>query len=244
MKLKDNIVRLGMPINDGTNLYPMVKDDSTRISPIMTVARDGVELWNVSFTTLDCTYIESVRHISGEGPFPLEVFARRKSRDLYRAIVAHVNVDARAEIKLSYLESCLNKLRKGDALIVNANNYTDKWLKKSGGAIKDNDYNFGSPYFGAEAMRGIIDAGASIIAGNFPSFSNPQTKDGFGIDMIVEFYKNHDNLILAPLVDLKKIKDTEVVLQINPVMIKNRCGVPCCPVAYQGELKSAFMTQL
>ena len=242
--MKDSIVRIGMPINDGSNLYPMVKPESTSISPIKTIARDGVEIWNVSFTTLDCTYIETIRHISSEGPFPLEVFAKRKSYDLYRAIVVHLEVDEGEEIKLSDLKSYLNKLKKGDALIVNANSYTDKWLEKCNGVINVHDYNLGSPYFSTEAMQGIIDAGTSILAGNFPSFSNPQTKEGFGIDMIAEFYKDQDNMILAPLVDLYKIEDTEVVLQINPVMIKNCGGIPCCPVVYQGELKSAFMKLL
>lgn len=240
--MKNSIVRIGLPISHGTNLYPMVKDIPTNITPIKTIAKDGVEIWNVSFTTLDCTYIETVRHISSEGPFPLEVFSKRKAYDLYRAIIVHLEVDK--EIRLSDLEPYLSKMKKGDALIVDANSYTDKWLEKCRGVVTVNGYNLGSPYFSTEAMQGIIDAGTSILAGNFPSFSNPQTKEGFGIDMIAEFYKDQNNMILAPLVDLSKIEDTEVVLQINPVMIKNCCGIPCCPVIYQGELKSAFMKLL
>jgi kynurenine formamidase len=242
--MKNNIVRIGMPIVDKTNLYPMVKGDHTEINPIKTIAKDGVEIWNISFSTLDCTYIETVRHISSEGPFPLDVFSRRKAYDLYRAIVVQLNVNDGEEIKRSDLDPYLAKMNKGDALIVNANNYTDRWLEKCNGVIDIDDYNLNSPYFSTEAMRGIIDAGTSILAGNFPSFSNPKTKEGFGIDMIAEFYKDDNNMILAPLVDLYKIEDTEVILQINPVMIVNCCGIPCCPNIYQGELKSAFMNLL
>jgi kynurenine formamidase len=242
VEMKNSIVKIGLPINNGMNLYPMVKDIPTSITPIKTIAKDGVEIWNVSFTTLDCTYVETVRHISSEGPFPLEVFSKRKAYDLYRAIIVHLEVDE--EIKLSDLEPYLSKIKEGDALIVDANSYTDKWLEKCHGVVSVNDYNLGSPYFSTEAMRGIIDAGTSILAGNFPSFSNPKTKEGFGVDMIAEFYRDQDNMILAPLVDLYKIEETEAVLQINPVMIKNCCGIPCCPVVYQGELKSAFMKLL
>lgn len=239
--MRNEIIRLGIPIVNGTNLYPMVKNKHTEIIPIKTINKDGVEIWNISFTTLDCTYIETVRHISSQGPFPLEVFSKRKSYDIYRAIVVQLKVNDGQEISLSDLDLYLNKVNKGDALIVNANNYTDKWLDKCKGIIDTDGYNLNSPYFSTSAMQGIIDSGVSILAGNFPSFSNPKTEEGFGIDMIAEFYKNQDNMILAPLINLDKIEDVEVILQINPVLIDNCCGIPCCPVVYQGELKSAFM---
>ncbi len=239
--MKNNIIRIGIPITNGTNLYPMVKFDHTKISPIKTIVKDGVEIWNISFTTLDCTYVETVRHISSQGPFPLDVFSKRKSYDIYRAIVVQLRVNDGDEISLFDLEPYLNKVREGDALIVNANNYTDKWLDRCKGIINIDDYNLNSPYFSISAMNGIIEAGVSILAGNFPSFSNPKTEEGFGIDMIAEFYKNQDNMILAPLINLDKIEDVEVILQINPIMIKNCCGIPCCPIVYQGRLGSAFM---
>lgn len=242
--MKSNIIKIGLPINDKTNLYPMVKDEKTNISPIRTVAKDGVEIWNISFTSLDCTYVETVRHISSEGPFPPEVFAKRKSYDIYKSVVAHLDIDDGEAIEYSDLELYLNKIRKGDALIVDANGYTDKWLKKCNGVIDINEYNLNSPYFSTSAMQGIIDAGVSILAGNFPSFSNPKTKEGFGIDMIAEFYRDWNNMILAPLINLGEIEDTEVALQINPLVINNCCGLPCCPVIYQNELKSAFMKLL
>jgi kynurenine formamidase len=239
--MNNNIIKVGLPINNGTNLYPMVKNESTNISPIKTVSNDGVEIWNISFTSLDCTYIETVRHISSEGPFPPEVFAKRKADDIYRAIIAHLAVEEGEAIILSELEPYLSKLNIGDALIVDANGYTEKWLDKNNGVINTDEYNLKSPYFSTSAIQGIIDAGVSILAGNFPSFSNPKTEEGFGIDMIAEFYKNWDNMILAPLINLDKIEDTKVVLQINPLVIDNCCGLPCCPIVYQGELKQNFM---
>jgi len=239
--MKNQIIRIGIPINDGTNLYPMVKRESTNISPIKTISKDGVEIWNISFTSLDCTYVETVRHISSEGPLPSDVFAKRSAGDIYRTIVAHLDVEAGAAIQLSDLKPYLSKMYEGDALIVDAKGYTEKWLDKCNGIIDVNEYNLGSPYFSNEAMQGIIDAGTSILAGNFPSFSNPKTGEGFGVDMIAEFYKNWDNMILAPLINLDKIDDTEVVLQINPIVINNCCGLPCCPIVYQGDLRQPFI---
>lgn len=240
----NNIIRIGLPIVNGTNLYPMVKPNSTEIKPVKTIEKDGFEIWNISFTTLDCSYIETVRHISNNGPFPLDVFAKRPSYDIYRAIVAHVDVDDGEEISLSDIKPYLSNVKKGDALIVDAKSYTDRWLSKCHNIINVDDYNLNSPFFSNESMRGIIDAGVSILAGNFPSFSNPRTEAGFGIDMISEFYKNQDNMILAPLVNLSKIYEEEVILQVNPIEIENCCGLICCPIVYQGNLKSAFLSQL
>ena len=244
-KQKGNqMIRIGMPIISGTNLYPMVKAESTEISPVRTVQKDGVEIWNISVTSLDCTYVETVRHISSEGPLPMDVFAERPTYDVYRAIVAHLDVGEGEEISLSHLETYLSELKKGDALIVDAGSYTDKWLLKNRGVIDVDGYNLGSPYFSTEAMRGIIDAGTAILAGNFPSYSNPNTSEGFGIDMIAEFYKTETNMILAPLVKLAKIEETEVALQINAIEIEGCCGLICNPVVYQGRMKSHFLEQL
>ncbi|MGB9595428.1 MAG: cyclase family protein [Candidatus Poribacteria bacterium] len=242
--MKSDIIKIGIPIINGTNLYPMVKNEYTKISPIKTIAKDGVEIWDISFTTLDCTYIETVRHISSQGPFPLDVFSKRKSYDIYRAVVVQLKTNDGDEISLSDLDPYLNKVNKGDALIVNANNYTDRWLDKCKGIINIDGYNLNSPYFSTSAMQGIIDAGVSILAGNFPSFSNPKTEEGFGIDMIAEFYKNQNNMILAPLINLDRIEDIKVILQINPILINNCCGIPCCPIVYQGKLKSLFIEEI
>ncbi len=244
MAKRNEIVRIGLPIADGTNLYPMVKPQSTEVKPVKTIQKDGVQIWNVSFTSLDCTYVETVRHIASEGPLPLEVLAARPAYDLYRAIVVHLDVDDGEEIPLSALEDYLAKMRKGDALIVDANSYTDRCLEKCRGVINVEDYNLRSPYFSTDAMRGIIDAGTAILAGNFPSFSNPNTEEGFGIDMIAEFYKTVENMILAPLLNLSQIDETEVILQINPVEIEGCCGVICTPAIYQGKLKEHFLVYL
>jgi kynurenine formamidase len=241
---KNDIVRVGMPLVNGANLYPMVKTQSTEIRPIKTIQKDGVEVWNISFTSLDCTYVENVRHIASERLLPLEVFAERPTYDIYRAVVAHVEVQEAEEITLSALEAYLTEIRKGDALIVDAQSYTDRWLAKSCGVIHVSDYNLKSPYFSTQAMREIIDAGTAVLAGNFPSFSNPDTEEGFGIDMIAEFFKTETNMILAPLVNLDKIEETGVVLQINPVPIEGCCSLPCSPVVYQGELKVYFLDYL
>jgi len=241
---KNQIVRVGMPLINGTNLYPMVKTQSTQIRPIKTIQRDVVEVWNISFTSLDCTYVENVRHISSEGLLPLEVFTGRQSYDIYRAVVAHLEIQEAEEIPLSALETHLIEMRKGDALIVDAGGYTDRWLANSRGVIRVSDYNLKSPYFSIEAMRGIIDAGTAVLAGNFPSFSNPNTKEGFGIDMIMEFFKTEGNMILAPLVNLGKIEEIDVVLQINPLAIEGCCSLPCSPIVYQGKLKGHFLDYL
>jgi kynurenine formamidase len=222
----------------------MVKSQKTEVKRIKTITGDGVELWNISFTSLDCTYIETVRHISTEGLLPLEVFENRPAYDIYKAIVGHVKVTEGNEISLSDLDKYLGKMRDGYAFIVDADGYTDRWLKDCRNLINVDKYNLGSPYFSDDAMRGIIKAGTAILCGNFPSFSNPDTKDGFGIDMIAKFYETTGNMILAPLVNLNQVEETEVILQVNPMAVENCCGLPCSPIIYQGELKTGFLDYL
>ena len=93
-------------------------------------------------------------------------------------------------------------------------------------------------------MKGIINTGVGILASNIPSYSNPKTKVGFGLDMIAEFYKNIGNMILTPLLNLSKVKEKEVILQINPLKIEGCCGLPCNPSIYQGELKNSYLNFL
>ncbi|MEM2922579.1 MAG: hypothetical protein QXF26_09730 [Candidatus Bathyarchaeia archaeon] len=237
----NNVIRIGLPLVHGANLYPMVKKQGTVIKRLKTVPQDGVEVWSITFTSLDCTYVETVRHISTIGPLPMEVFARRPARDLYRAIVVHSDVGEGQEISPPDLEEALQTVREGDALIVDANGYTDRWWEKEHGVINGRDYNLRSPYFSDQTMRRIIDAGVTVLCGNFPSFSDPKTKKGFGIDMIAEFYKKEGNMILAPLLNLPKIDETEVVLQINPIEIPGCCGLLSSPIVYQGRLKRTFL---
>ncbi len=243
-EIDENIIRIGVPLINGTNFYPMVKPQRTEVKTLKSVEREGVEVWGITFTNLDCTYVETRRHIFSEGPLPMDVFAQRPARDLYRGIVAHVDVDNGEEITLSDLEESIRQVRKGDALIVDANGYTDKWFTKTKGKIDTQEYNLGSPYFSNQAMKAIIDAETAILASNIPSFSNPKTEEGFGIDMIAEFYKTEENMIIAPLLNLPKIRETEVVLQVNPIEIPGCCGLPSTPIIYQGELKKHLLKTL
>jgi len=238
------VVRVGIPLVHGTNLYPMVKSQSTEIKQLKTIQTDGVEVWSITFTDLDFTYVETVRHISSHGPLPSEVFARRPAHDIYRAVIAHVDVGRGEEISLSDLKESLGEVRRGDALIVHANSYTDKWLAKSHGIIDVNDFNLESPYFSGQAMKAIIDAGTVMLGGDFPSFSNPRTEKGFGIEMISEFYGREGNMILAPMITLREIRQTVVALQVNPLEIAGVCALPCNPTVYQGQLGQAFLEYL
>ncbi|MBD3182899.1 hypothetical protein GF312_11450 [Candidatus Poribacteria bacterium] len=239
--IEKEIIRIGLPIRHETNLYPMVKPQKTCIETIKTVKGDGVEIWNMHLTSLDCTYIETRRHISTHGPLPMEIFSDRPEGDLYKGIVVHLDIEPGGEISPADLGKYLDTVKPGDALVVDAGEYTDKWLEDTDGIIDTDDYNLNSPYFSPQAMQDIIDAEVAVLAGNFPSFSNPRTHEGFGIDMIAEFYKTEHNMILAPLVNLGEIQETEIVLQINPLDIEGCCGIPCNPSVYQGKLKSAFL---
>jgi hypothetical protein len=181
----------------------------------------------VSYTSLDVSYVETYRHIADQGPFPLEALKDRGG-DAWRAVVAHVEVAPAAQIQPKDLASALRRARPGDAIIVDAAQYTDRCLQRGNGVIDFNDYNLQSPFFSAEAMRAMIDAGVTMIAGNFPSFSDPE--GGTGVAMLKLFWGAPGNLIAAPLLRLGEVAADVTTLRLNPLPITYAAsGHPICP---------------
>ncbi len=249
---------ISFPLIIGTDLYPMEKLGGCRSQDgrarrgqsidlaearivqgelIADLARRGFEAWRfdvvhphwgrASFTSLDVTYLESYRHIAAKGPLPRQVLDRRGG-DSYRAVVVHVDMRPGEQILPQHLAAALKQARAGDALIVDAAEYTDRCLEQGGGVIDFSDYNVRSPFFHADAMKAIIDTGVSLIAGNFPSYSNPQ--GGTGVSMLKLYWQTPANLILAPLLRLGQIEADVVTLRVNPMSADYpSCALPAVP---------------
>jgi hypothetical protein len=247
------------PFMVGTDLYPMehlggcrAEDGSAtrgQVIPmsecrseggelIKTVAADGFEAWRffathptfgrLSLTSLDVTYVESYKHIAEDAPLPRDILEGRGS-DTYRAVVCHVDVEPAGQIVPADLSDALSRARAGDALIVDAASYTDGCLEKGGGVIDFDDYNLQSPFFTDDSMRAIMDAGIDLLAGNVPSYSDPE--GGTGIAMLKLFWQSAGRLILAPLLHLSEVHDDVVTLKVNPWPTDcDACGLPASPV--------------
>ena len=256
-------IDIGFPLIVGTDLYPMEKlgacrsEDGTARGTVVplqecafeggelirTVAANGYEAWRffarhtslgkVSLTSLDVTYLESYKHIVEEAPLPADILRERGS-DKYRAVVCHVDVPPAGRIQPADLQAALENAQPGDALLVDAGSYTDRCLKAGGGVIDNDDYNVQSPFFADDSMRAIMDAGIDLLAGNFPSYSDPE--GGTGIAMLKLFWQSPGRLIMAPLLNLGDIKDNVVKLKVNPWPVECRtCGLPSTPVVGPAE---------
>jgi len=230
------VVRVGLELTDGMNFYPAV----TPQVKIENVEHKGILYHRFLFTSLHGTYVETRRHVKSvfgdNGTWAADGFrARGQAYDLFRAVVVHVKVKPGEAVDVSQIEKGLKLLREGDAFIVDFNNYTPDHLSF------DERYNLNAPYFTAEAMAAINKRKPLLLGGNTPSFSNPREDERkpcgkeFGIKQIIQFFSlSPNNMVLAPLTNLREVRETVVALKVNPLPIQETCGVPCSPEIYQG----------
>ncbi len=79
-----------------------------------------------------------------------------------------------------------------------------------------------SPYFTYEAMMWLISKAPILIGTDFPRWENLREREGF----FDKFY-SEDILMLAPCVNLEKIKKSKALLTVLPVKISGTSCVPC-----------------
>jgi len=229
------VVRVGLELTHGMNFYPTV---TPRVK-VENADYKGILYHKFLLTSLHGTYLETRRHAKSvfgyKGAWAVDAFrARGQAYDLFRAVVVHVRVKPQGAVDVPQIEKGLKLLRKGDAFIVDFSSYTPDHLSFE-------KYNLDAPYFGPEAMVAINERKPLLLGGNTPSFSNPREdigepkEKGFGTEQIIRFFSlSPNNMVLAPLTNLKEVKETVVALKVNPLPIRRACGVPCSPEIYQG----------
>jgi kynurenine formamidase len=179
------------------------------------VADRGWEADAFTMPTLCGTYFETSKHLFPNEPsideLPLE-------RCFVTATIARIPKRAREHITAAELAAAAPGMRSGDALIV-ATGWSDgRWWDQTG------DFLMESPHFDLDAMRWIVDHGASILAGDFPSFDDPQPGGGQNVN---DLLFRSGALILAPLVGLDQVQGDRVQLTVLPIKLKGSCGAPC-----------------
>ncbi len=244
-------VHAAIPITDGMNLYRDASVFSVNVQRHLQREEEGAEVPVISFKTIDCTYIETGNHLQHKEIHPLGLLRQRGGGDVfdeYRAVVAHVKAEQKGEIGFDDIKDAVKRVREDDAFVVSAVvgklGYTDGWLKICNGHIGTRDYNRNSPHFSVEAMKAIMESGASLLAGDFPSFSPVDETKGYGLEMLKIFYTKGRNMIMAPLINLHEVSDGVVALTVNPLPFEEICPLPCCPTIYQGRLGRAHMEEI
>jgi len=87
----------------------------------------------------------------------------------------------------------------------------------------------GSPHFSREAMDWVLDRKISILGGDMPCYDDPRESEG-----LVKKLFSRGVLILAPLINIRKIRKERVKLIALPPRIKGTCGFPCRAIAIEG----------
>ena len=83
-----------------------------------------------------------------------------------------------------------------------------------------------------------------MLGGGNPSFSCVNDGESHNTDMLKLFYTKDENMILAPLVNLDKVRQDKVVLKLCPEHLIGVCPLNVHPVIFQGKLGEAHMKRL
>lgn len=79
-----------------------------------------------------------------------------------------------------------------------------------------------SPYFTKDAMNWLISKDPFLLGTDFPRWENIEKPEGF-----FDAFYAADILMLAPCVNIEKIRNSRARLTVMPVKIPGTCAVPC-----------------
>lgn len=92
------------------------------------------------------------------------------------------------------------------------------------------DYLEKSPYFTYDAMHWLIEKKPFLLGSDFPRWENLERPQNF----FSEFYRANI-LMLAPLINLEKLKSSNVLLTALPLKVPGTSCAPCRAVAVETE---------
>lgn len=208
------MIDLTGPLHPGMWSYaPMIDLPPFEQQRFATIDERGWEADWFAMPTLAGTYLETAKHLYRDAPsidqMPLERF-------FVNATIARIPREARQHITVADLESTVDALEPGDALLVQTG-----WERH-----RDNSEIFvlQSPHFDLDAMQWIVDRGASILGGDMPCFDDPVGAEGQGVNLVLF---GAGAMILAPLVNLGATESTRGRLTVLPIPLVDSCGAPC-----------------
>jgi kynurenine formamidase len=93
---------------------------------------------------------------------------------------------------------------------------------------RDTGFFWESPHFTREAMQWIGDKRPAILGLDFPSSNDPRAPEGLNSIIFAT-----GTLLLAPLVNLRRLSKQYIDLIALPLRIPGLCGTPCRAVAIE-----------
>jgi arylformamidase len=208
------IVDLTGLIEEGMWSYgPPLPDVSIRKS----ISQDAVTNYAITLGSITGTYLETSAHRFPNGPSLDDIPIKRF---ITRAAVIKLRTKRRlGHITEEELCSSGVVVKKGDALLFSTG-WDRMWTKEN--FVKD------SPHFTKEAMDWVLERQVSILGGDIPCFDDPREPNG-----LVKGLFESGALILAPLVNVWRIRKNRIRLIALAPRVKGTCGLPCRAVALE-----------
>jgi kynurenine formamidase len=158
------------------------------------------------------TYIETNAHYFKDEKKLSEIPLER----LFMADAAVLNLERKGPkepIRPEEITALNPEIHERDAILFGTG-WGQRWREAN--FVKD------SPYLTYDAMMWFLDRKPSILGGDIPVFDNPDNPQGFWD----KFFRS-GALLLAPLVNLEKVRKRRVKLVALPLNVEGTCSAPC-----------------
>lgn len=213
-----NVIDLSGPIAAGMWSYgPPLPEVEVR--PVASLEREG---WNghaLSLHTLSGTYIEAADHVF---PGRERVSDLPLTRFIAGAVVAQLGEKSPLEpVTARDLKRAVSDDPRGGALLV-ATGWDAMWGLPG--------FVDRCPYFLSETMDWVIQSGARLLGVDVPCVQDPRHDDG---ELVRAFFAE-ERLLLAPIVNLRRVRSGRHTLVALPLNIPGVCGTPVRAVLIEG----------
>ena len=173
--------------------------------------------YSITLGSICGTYLETFAHRFPNQPSLDEIPLKRL---ITEAVVFKLKPKrALGHIEKKELDSFGIEIKKGDAVLISTG-WDKNWKKKN--------FVSKSPHFSKEAMDWLLEKKISILGADIPCYDDPGKSEG----LVNKLFKKKV-LILAPLVNLRKIRKKRIRLIALAPRIKDTCGFPCRAIAIE-----------
>jgi len=215
MKTKPRIVDLTGLIEEGMWSYgpplPPVR--------IRKLSQKGETNYSFTLNSLSGTYLETSAHRLPGAPALDDVSPEKLIRPA--VIIQLETKQPREHITLQELKNYGARIRKGDALLISTG-----WDRMRNKKNFVND----SPHFTSEAMNWVLSKKPFLLGGDIPCYDDPRESEG-----LVNRLFRHGLMILAPLVNLRKVRSGRATLIALTPRVKDTCAFPCRALIVEKE---------
>lgn len=188
-----------------------------RVETVATLKNNGFFSSRIEMSTVTGLYLESQAHVM-EGGKTLDQYG--PERFLVPAVVVNLPTQPqRAQVDGDMLAARAPKINAGDALLLGTG-WGSMWDAQG--------YVLRCPNLKRSAMEWVLEQGVSLFGVDTPCIesSSPDSDDSPRGSLLRELFER-DILLLAPLVNLEKVRTGRGTLVCLPLKLQGTSGAPC-----------------